>query len=171
MNYYPAFILIFVFMSCSSPKDLKVVDQLDIKKYQGTWFEIARFPNSFEKKLERVSATYSLRKDGRIDVFNKGYLIDQPQKEKNIKGVAWLPDESSPAKLKVRFFWPFAGDYWVLALDKDYNYALVGDPSRKYLWILGREKTLSESIIKELAEIARQKGFDVTKLARVKQDS
>lgn len=162
-------LLSMMLLACSTPKDLEVVQQVDIKKYQGTWYEIARFPNSFEKKLERVSATYTIRDDGKIDVYNKGFLIDEPTKEKNIKGVAWVPDAQSPAKLKVRFFWPFAGDYWILALDKDYRYALVGDPSRKYLWILGREKTLDDSIIKQLSEIAKEKGFDVSRLSKVKQ--
>jgi apolipoprotein D and lipocalin family protein len=169
MNKLVLLILMSSALSCKS-QDLQVVDQLDLNKYQGLWYEIARLPNSFEKKLDRVTAHYSIRPDGKIKVLNKGYLIRDPSKYKQATGVAWVSDAKQPAKLKVRFFWPFSGKYWVIALDKDYRYALVGDPSRKYLWVLNRTKTLDENIYQQLMNTAREKGFDTSKIIRVNQN-
>ena len=158
-------------ISCTTIKNnLEVVEQLDINKYAGTWYEIARLPNSFEKNLDCVSATYTLKKDGKVEVYNKGYIINDHKKVKEIKGVAWVPDPKYPAKLKVRFFWPFSGKYWVIALDSNYRYALVGDPSRKFLWILCREKTLDENIYKKLLEVAQKKDFNTSKIIKVNQN-
>ncbi|MBN1338758.1 MAG: lipocalin family protein [Bacteroidales bacterium] len=157
-------------VSCKTKnKDLEVVENLDIRKYTGTWYEIARLPNSFEKNLVCVSATYSLRDDGKITVFNKGHLSGTPSETKEITGVAWVPDPQDSAKLKVSFFWPFAGRYWVLAIDNDYSYALVGDPSRKFLWILARTKTLPQETVMQLLGEAMEKGFDTGKVVMVDQ--
>lgn len=173
MNKTAIFLILIVMTALSCGKKyepLEVVDSLDIKKYAGTWYEIARLPNSFEKGLVCVSATYTLREDGKIKVFNKGHLEDDKAGTKEITGVAWIPDASTPAKLKVRFFWPFAGKYWVLALDNNYRYALVGDPSRKFLWILSRTKVLPEEIIEDLLHLAENNGFNVSAVIRVDQD-
>ena len=86
------------------------------------------------------------------------------------KGTAWRPDENYQGRLKVSFFWPFAGDYYIIALDKEYTHALVGDPSRKYLWVLARTKDLDESIYSELLEKARSHGFNTAKVMRVKHN-
>lgn len=154
-------------MACAGNKGLKVVEYLDINKYTGTWYEIARIPNSFERNLDNVSATYTLKENGRIQVYNKGYLIKNRNKLKEIKGEAWIPDKDCPAKLKVRFFWPFYGKYWVLSLGENYQYALVGNPSRKYLWILSRTKQLNAEIYKNLLEQAKNQGFDISKIIKV----
>jgi apolipoprotein D and lipocalin family protein len=146
-----------------------VVKELDINKYVGTWYEIARLPNSFEKGLECVTAIYSIRDDGKIEVENRGHLIKDHSKIKKVKGVAWVPDKGAPAKLKVQFFWPFSGNYWVLHLDKDYNFALVGDPSRKYLWVLSKTSDLDGVVYNSLLEIAKNKGFDIQKIEIVAQ--
>jgi apolipoprotein D and lipocalin family protein len=164
------FILATMCFSCSSHKDLPVVPALDVKKYQGTWYEIARLPNSFEKKLDNCSATYTLRSDGKIIVYNKGQYIEDPSKTSDIRGLAWVPDVAVPAKLKVRFFWPFAGKYWIIALDSNYRHALVGDPSRKYLWVLAREKKLDAATLQSLLDIAKMQGFDTAKIIMVKQE-
>jgi apolipoprotein D and lipocalin family protein len=157
--------------SCSSSDNyLEVVDQLDINKYLGTWYEIARLPNSFEKNLDCVSATYTLKENGDIEVLNKGYVINNHPEFKEAKGTAWVPDPKFPAKLKVRFFWPFTGKYWVIELDKDYMYAMVGDPSRDYLWILAREKTLDETIYQKLLKSAEEKGFNTKIIIKVNQN-
>jgi len=165
--------LIFVILSmvslfgCGEEKELLTVGKVDITKYAGTWFEIARLPNSFEKSLNCVSATYSLRKDGKIDVVNAGFKKGKVRKE--IKGQAWVPNKAENAKLKVQFFWPFAGNYWILALDSIYMSALVGDPSRKYLWILSKSKQMEKVQYKSFLQIAKEKGFDVSKLILVDQ--
>jgi apolipoprotein D and lipocalin family protein len=147
-----------------------VVTTVDLNRYKGTWYEIARLPIYFEKKLKCVTATYTLRDDGKITVLNKGHYITDPQKSTSSEGVAWIPDKNSPAKLKVQFFWPFSGDYWILYLEKDYKYVLVGDPSHKYLWILAREKVMDETSYKMLLQKAIDNGYDVKPIIRVAQD-
>lgn len=156
--------------SALSQKKPEVVKDVDLKRYAGTWYEIARLPNSFEKNLKCITATYTLRNDGKITVLNQGRKIKDPSKNDKAKGVAWVPDLNVPGKLKVTFFWPFSGDYWILYLDKEYRHVLVGDPSYKYLWILNREKKLDESTYYMLIEKARQQGYDTTPLIKVEHN-
>jgi apolipoprotein D and lipocalin family protein len=158
-----------IFNSAQSQKP-KVVNSVDLNRYKGHWYEIARLPNWFEKKLKCTSATYVLRDDGKITVINEGNLLTDPKKVKSSKGVAWIPDKNSPAKLKVQFFWPFSGDYWIMELDKDYRYVLVGEPSFKYLWILSREKKMDEETYNMLLKKAVDNGYDVNTIIRVEQD-
>jgi apolipoprotein D and lipocalin family protein len=153
-----------------SQKVPSVVSTVDLNRYQGTWYEIARLPNFFERKLKCITATYTLREDGKITVLNKGNNISSPYKPSSSEGVAWVPDKNSPAKLKVQFFWPFSGDYWIMYLDPDYRYVLVGDPDIKYLWILCREKKLDETTYQMLIRKAIESGYDVTSIIRVEHD-
>lgn len=155
--------------SCQANPPLETVSQVDIEKYQGKWYEIARLPNRFEKGLECVSATYTLRSDGKINVLNQGIEVGQSGKLKKINGTAWVPDSRYPGRLKVSFFWPFAGRYWIILLDKEYRYALVGDPSRRFLWILSRSKVMELDVIQDLKNKAVECGFDVSKLEFVRQ--
>lgn len=157
-------------LSCTAPRELSTVEEVDINKYIGTWYEIARLPNRFEKGLECVSATYSIKDNGKIEVLNKGYLIEKKGEFKTAKGTAWIPDPKYPGRLKVRFFWPFSGDYYIMVLDEAYAYALVGDPSRKYLWILSRTKVLDAAIYSDLLNFAEENGFDVKRILKVNQD-
>jgi apolipoprotein D and lipocalin family protein len=163
-------ILMMIFSSANSQIKPTVVTSVDLNRYKGKWFEIARLPNYFERKLKCTCATYTLREDGRITVLNAGNYIAEPQKTSSVSGVAWIPDKNSPAKLKVQFFWPFSGDYWIMYLDKDYRYVLVGDPSYKYLWILAREKKMDEQTYNMLLQKAIDNGFDVKPIIRVEQD-
>jgi len=151
--------------------NLAVVDMVDLNRYAGTWFEIARLPNSFEKGLKCVTATYSLLGNGKIEVVNQGINALKKNKEERIRGIAYIPDKAVPTKIKVRFFWPFSGDYWILDLDKEnYQYALIGEPSRKYLWILSRTKAMDPSIYNRLIDKARENGFDVSKVVSTIQE-
>jgi apolipoprotein D and lipocalin family protein len=159
-----------LFNSAPSQKIPSVVSTVDLKRYMGMWYEIARLPNYFERKLKCASANYTLREDGRITVLNKGNYLTDPEKSTSVKGVAWIPDRNSPAKLKVQFFWPFSGNYWILYLDKEYHYVLVGDPSFKYLWILAREKKMDEQTYNMLLSKAVENGYDVKSIIRVEQD-
>ena len=159
-----------IFNSVIPQKIPSVVSTVDLKRYMGMWYEIARLPNYFERKLKCASATYTLREDGRITVLNKGNYLTDPEKSTSVKGVAWIPDRNSPAKLKVQFFWPFSGNYWILYLDKEYHYVLVGDPSFKYLWILAREKKMDEQTYNMLLSKAVENGYDVKSIIRVEQD-
>jgi apolipoprotein D and lipocalin family protein len=163
-------LIIMIFSTAQSQKSPSVVSSVDLNRYKGLWYEIARLPNFFERKLKCTSATYTIRDDGRITVLNKGYYISDPKKSTSSKGIAWIPDKNSPAKLKVQFFWPFSGDYWIMELDKDYQYVLVGDPSVKYLWILAREKKMNESTYKMLLQKAIDNGYDVRTIIRVEQN-
>jgi apolipoprotein D and lipocalin family protein len=159
-----------IFNSAYSQKIPTVVTNVDLNRYKGFWYEIARLPNFFERKLKCTSATYILRADGKITVLNQGNYISDPQKTNSAEGVAWIPDKKYPAKLKVQFFWPFSGDYWIMYLDKDYRYVLVGDPSLKYLWILCREKKMEEPTYNMLLQKAIENGYDVKSIIKVEQD-
>lgn len=163
-------ISMMLFSSAYPQNKLTVVSSIDLKKYQGTWYEIARLPNSFERKLKCITATYSLRDDGKIKVVNKGQYLSDTGKQNTATGVAWVPDKNSPAKLKVQFFWPFSGNYWVIDLDKDYRYVMVGEPSFRYFWILAREKTLSETTYQMLLKKAIENGYGLTGLIKTEQN-
>ena len=164
-------LLSFLFGGCSGiPSGLKAVDNFEVEKYLGTWYEIARLDHSFERGLTNVSATYTLRNDGGINVLNKGY---NPAKDKwsQAKGKAYFVKDKATGRLKVTFFWPFYGGYNIINIDKEgYSYALVCGPNRSYLWILAREKSLDKNIIDNLIEVATKSGFKTDSLIFVKQD-
>ncbi len=149
--------------------ELKTVEYVDVQRYMGTWYEIAKFPVWFEKGLVGVTANYTLLHSGKVRVINSGYKKDFKGKLKTAKGRAWIVDKKTNAKLKVSFFWPFAGNYWIIELGKDYEYAVVGDPSRKYLWILSRKPQLEESLYNELLRRIQEKGFDRSKIEKTVQ--
>ncbi len=130
-------------------KPLGVVPSVDLGKYVGRWYEIARLPNRFEKKcISSVTATYTLRPDGNIGVVNQ--CKKASGELQTAKGKAKVVDKKTNAKLKVTFFWPFYGDYWILDLGANYEYAVVGDESRKYLWILSRTPQIDDALYQEL---------------------
>lgn len=156
--------------ACKPTTNLPTVSELDITKYAGTWYEIARFNHRFEKDLECVTATYTLLNNGKIEVLNKGHLIADNHKIKEIIGKAWVADAKFPGQLKVQFFWPFAAPYYVFYLDANYQTALVGTSSRGYFWMLSKTPTIEESTYNQLVEIAKQNGFDTSKLNKVKQN-
>lgn len=165
------FCIFMVCISCSSPmKKLVTVPEVDLNRYMGKWYEIARLPNSFEKGLICCTAEYSLLTDGKVEVVNSGHKEEDPERTSKIKGKAWVPDAGEPGRLKVRFFWPFTGGYYIFHLDPDYQFVLVGSPSRKYLWILARTSTLDEPLYQELVRICGENDFDTENLIRVRQD-
>lgn len=141
----------------------KTASRVDLKKYVGTWYEIALIPNRFEKGCSCTKATYTLMNDY-IKVENSCYKKAK-HKYEVVTGKAWAVDASN-SKLKVQFFWPFTGDYWILYVDQDYKYALVGVPSRKYLWILARKINISEKEYINLVSIAKQQGFETKRLVK-----
>lgn len=152
-------------------KTLTTVPDVDLNKYAGKWYEIARLPNSFEKGLVCCTAEYGLRPDSKISVTNTGQKENEPGKIQSVTGKAWIPDKKEPGRLKVQFFWPFTGGYYIFHLDKEnYQYVLVGTPSRKFLWLLAREPKIEESLYQQLVEIARKNDFAVESLIKVRQD-
>lgn len=168
--------LLVLLVSCSSINarnlPLDTVDYVDLNRYLGKWYEIARFDQKFQKGCTATAADYSLRSDGDIKVINKCRLGSPDGKLKEAEGRAWIKDRHTNAKLKVQFFLRgirlgiFAGKYWILDLDEDYQHALVGDPSRKYLWILSRTNKMDEKVYDELVKKAEDMHFDTSKLLK-----
>ena len=149
---------------------MNVVESVDLERYTGKWYEIASFPQFFQRGCVASSATYSLREDGRLDVLNECRDESFDGKLRQAEGVAWVVDPSeSTAKLKVRFFWPFSGDYWVIALDPDYQYSVIGHPSREYLWILSRTPTMQPDRYERVLEQIESHGYTLDRLNRTPQ--
>lgn len=153
----------------AADRPLEVVASVDLHRYLGTWYEIATIPHFFQKDCVGVTADYSLRPDGDIAVINTCHKKTLDGPVKTAKGKAWVVDRSTNAKLKVRFFWPFSGDYWIIELDAGYQWAVVGAPDRDYLWILCRTPHMDEALYSALLGKATAKGFDVGRLKRTPQ--
>lgn len=150
--------------------DKTVVSELDLNKYLGTWYEIARFDHRFERGLVGVKANYSLFEDGKIKVVNSGFKGDLNGEYSEAIGKAKIPNPlMDPAKLKVSFFWIFYGDYYVLDLDEDYKWAVIGSSSDSYLWILSRTPQLDEELYNMLLKKIELRGYPTEKLIKVKQ--
>jgi apolipoprotein D and lipocalin family protein len=139
------------------------VPHVELEKYLGKWYEIAHLPARFQEGCSDTTATYTLSEDGSISVLNE---CIRNGKVKQAKGKAKVVDKNTGAKLKVTFFWPFYGDYWIIKLGNDYDYAVVGTPNRKYLWILSRTPRMDDKLFTQLTEFARSKGFNVENLIR-----
>lgn len=150
---------------------LATVEKVELGRYTGRWYEIARYPNSFERGCVGVTADYALREDGRISVLNTCMDGDLDGNVRTIEGVARVVDPSTGAKLAVTFFGPFEGDYWILELGEDYEYAVVGEPSRSFLWILSREPTLDQHLYQEILGRLPEKSYDPNRLEVVPQQS
>lgn len=154
---------------------LKTVDTVNLARYQGKWFEIARYPNRFQKKCAgNITATYIINPNGRIKVVNECRTIDG--KAISATGEAKIVDRSTNAKLKVRFapaflsFLPMVwGDYWVIDLDRGYQYAVIADPEREYFWILSRTQTIDDSAYEAILKRAESQGFERSKVIKTPQ--
>lgn len=150
--------------------EIETAQNVDLERYQGLWYEITKFPNRFERGCFDVTAEYSLRRDGRVNVFNT--CVREDKGPRTGKGIARIVNRETNATLGVSFapifkyFGLFTGDYNILALDQDYQYVLVGSQNREFLWILSRVKDLDESTILELTNIARLQGYDISRLER-----
>ncbi|MBP0465480.1 lipocalin family protein [Roseomonas sp. PWR1] len=154
------------------PGTPRTVGQVDLVRYEGLWFEAARFPTSFQDsarvRCEEVSATYSRRPDGGIGVVNRCSNALDGGAERVAEGVARSVSPGND-RLRVSFFWPFFGDYWVIGLDPDYRWAVVGAPGRDYLWVLSRERRMSDVDYAAALAIAAREGFDTSRLRRTRQ--
>ena len=151
----------------SDPDDARPVtpvSRVDLERYAGRWYEIMKIPNRFQKQCSRgTTAEYALRDDGRIAVVNRCFKEDGRLDE--ARGVAKIVDTTSNAKLEVSFVsflgWrPFWGDYWVIGLDEEYQWAIVGTPNRKYGWVLARTPELDESTVEEIFAILERNGYE-----------
>lgn len=147
---------------CNAQTDNSTVNALEINRFMGKWYEIARYDHFFEKGMTNVSAEYSMLDDGKIRVINRGI---KNGKNKVITGKVKYPDPmKDPGKLKVSFFLWFYSDYYVMYVDSDYEQALIGSSSDKYLWILSRTPQISESKSDFLIQILKRRGYDTSKL-------
>jgi len=152
-------------------RDLPTVDSVDLSRYSGRWYEIARLPNIFEKAdMTNITADYDLLPSGLVSVCNS--CRKGNGRESEISGVA-RPLDGTNTKLEVAFapallrFLPFVwGNYWILDLDSEYQWSLVGEPTRKYMWILGRQPDMDEDVFRTICSSAQDKGYDITDLMR-----
>lgn len=149
------------FISSCSRQSLPTVQKVDVKRYMGKWYEIASFPQRFQRGCSCTVAEYTLNENGTVKVDNS---CNAYGKKKQSIGKAKVVDKETNAKLKVTFFWPFWGKYWIIDLADDYSYAVVGHPNREYLWILSRKPQMDKKLYDDIVERAKAKGFDVSKL-------
>ncbi|MED6146463.1 hypothetical protein PIB30_034575 [Stylosanthes scabra] len=162
-------------MVATSNADTTVVKNLDIKRYMGRWYQIASFPTLFQpKNAVDTRATYTLNDNGTVNVLNEDWVDG---KRSFIQGIAYKADPNSDeAKLKVKFYippsfplFPVIGDYWVLYIDQDYQNAVIGGPTKLFLWILSRKSHIDDATYNKLVETAKQEGYDVAKLLKTPQ--
>jgi len=173
MSRFYFFLILFPFMlslSCQSPvSDLQTVPDVDLNRYVGKWYDIASFPQRFQKGCHRTTAEYTLSDKGFVIVENRCNKDSLNGKQSGIKGKAFIVPGSGNAKLKVQFFWPFKGNYWIIDLAEDYSYAVVSEPRKSYLWILSRTPVMEEKVFTAITARLTAKGFDLSKLERTVQ--
>ena len=155
-------------MSLSAQK-LETVLLVDLQKYAGKWYEIASYPLSFQRGCHCTTAEYTVTDKGYVIVENRCNRDSVNGKASYIKGKAFVTKNSGNAKLKVQFFWPFTGKYWIIELPEDYSYAVVSHPNRKYLWILSRTSKMDPVIYEGILARLKQKQFDLTRLQKTVQ--
>lgn len=155
--------------SAIKSQTLQTVAKVDLNKYSGKWFEIAAYPQRFQKGCHCTTAEYTLSEKGYVIVENRCNRDSVNGKQSYIKGKAFVVKNSGNAKLNVQFFWPFKGKYWIIDLADDYSYAVVSHPNKKYLWILSRTPKMDEDAYIKILVRLKEKGFDLTKLKKTEQ--
>ena len=168
---FPVIAALLAHSACYAHTSIKIdnstVKHLNISQFMGKWYEIARYDHSFEKGMTHVYTEYTLEKDGKIQVINRGIKNGETKK---VIGKAKQPDPIEyPGRLKVSFFLWFYSDYYILELDKNYQYAVIGSSSDKYLWILSRTPEMPEAQLKGILQRMAQRGYDLSKLVFVEQ--
>jgi apolipoprotein D and lipocalin family protein len=159
----------FAGVATAKEPELTVVDSVELNRYLGTWYEIASYPAWFQRNCTAVTARYSLRDDGLIKVVNSCRKGSLDGKLKQSTGRAKIVDAETNAKLKVSFFGPFWGNYWIIDLDPDYQWVVVGEPKRKYLWILSRTRSMDEGVYERILARLPNKEYDPDGLNRTVQ--
>ena len=159
------FLMLLISLTMKS-QNLETVPFVDLDKYAGKWYEIASYPQRFQKGCHGTTATYTNSGQGYIIVENSCNKNSLTGKKSYIKGKAFVEKNSGNARLKVQFFWPFRGKYWIIDLAPDYSYAVVSHPNKKYLWILSRTPNMDEKTYNEILGRLVANGFDLTKLKK-----
>lgn len=158
------FFLFLISFFMTKAQILQTVSVVDLNKYAGKWYEIASFPQRFQKGCHCTTAEYTLSSKGYVIVENKCNKDSIYGKQMSIRGKAFVEKNSGNAKLKVQFFWPFKAKYWIIDLANDYSYAVVSHPNKKYLWILSRTPQMNDEIYNQILLRLKEKGFDLSKL-------
>jgi apolipoprotein D and lipocalin family protein len=158
-----------VTMNGDTMKPLETVNFVDLSRYVGQWYEIARYQHRFQEGCFGSKATYTMRDDGKINVLNECFDKSSSVKLRSAKGKAWVVDKETNARLKVSFFWPFSGDYWIIDLGQNYEYAVIGHPDRKYLWVLSRTPEMDENVYQSILDRLQKQEYDTSKLIRSDQ--
>jgi apolipoprotein D and lipocalin family protein len=148
---------------------LQTVPNVDVKKYMGKWYEIASYPQRFQKGCHCTTAEYTLSDKGYVIVENRCKKDSCSGKQSYIKGKAFVEKNSGNSKLKVQFFWPLKAKYWIIDLAEDYSYAVVSHPNMKYLWILSRAPKMNEPVYNQILSRLKEKGFDLNKIQVTQQ--
>jgi len=161
---YISLLIMFIIPMTASNQNLETVAKVDLNKYSGKWYEIASYPQRFQENCFCTTANYTITPKGYVIVENSCNKYSVNGEPSYIKGKAFVEENSGNAKLKVQFFWPFKGKYWIIELADDYSYAVVSHPGRKYLWILSRTPQMNHSLYLEIISRLKEKGFDVTKI-------
>ena len=157
-------------MGCSAPKSAPTsVGSVELERYAGLWYDIASFPMRFQKGCHCTTAEYTLMPKGYVKVENRCRKDGFDGKKSGIKGKAFVVEGSENTKLKVQFFWPFKGDYWIVRLERDYKWAVVSAPGKDYLWILSRTPEMDETLFDKIIDDLRSDGYDVNRLVKVPQ--
>jgi apolipoprotein D and lipocalin family protein len=164
------FALALIHFQCNNVQDLNTVSQVDLNKYVGKWYEIAAFPQSFQKDCYCSTAEYTLSSNKEyVEIENSCNKDSIQGKQVTIKGKAFVEKNSGNARLQVQFFWPFRGKYWIIDLADDYSYAVIGHPNRDYLWILSRTPAMAEPLYQEILNRVQTQGFDIRKIKKTVQ--
>ncbi len=164
----PLALVILGMLATTTNASLQTTSFVDLGRYVGTWYEIARFPNRFQRNcIGDVTAEYTRRSDGKIAVVNTCKKSNGALSQ--ARGTAKIADSATNSKLKVTFFWPFYGDYWILDFAPDYSYAIIGEPKRKYLWILSRTPIMDSALYEKLLQRIAAMGYDPKKLVKTPQ--
>ncbi len=164
-----SFIISAKFNAMAQLPELQTVPHVDVKKYAGKWYEIASFPQIFQKGCHCTIAEYTMTDKGYLIVENRCNRDSINGKQSYIKGKAFVEKNSGNAKLKVKFFFLFRAKYWIIDLADDYSYAVVSHPNRKYLWILSRIPKMSDTVYQQILSRLKEKRFDLAKLQMTEQ--
>ena len=169
LKFFQLFTLLILMTSIGKAQILETVPMVDLSRYAGKWYEIAAYPQRFQKNCHCTTAEYTATDKGYLIVENRCNKDSVGGKLSSVKGKAFIEKNSGNAKLKIQFFWPFRGKYWIIDLADDYSYAVVSHPNKKYLWILSRTLKIKEDVYIKIISRLKAKGFDLSKIRLTEQ--
>lgn len=159
-----------LFLGCNAQNSIPTaVGSVDLGRYSGLWYDIASFPVRFQRGCHCTTAEYTIMPGGFVKVVNKCRKGGFDRRESGVSGKAFVVEGSNNTKLKVQFFWPFKGDYWIVRLDPDYGWAVVSSPGKDYLWILNRTPVMNETLYDSIVSSLKDEGYNTGNLQRTPQ--